>query len=151
MAESSSKGRKLSSELSLQITETEISPKMDKIAISTKKQVLSVRKLRPAHFQVFWWKYSKVTSANPSVLCFVSELHGREEVIYSASVITRDKLPKTLSTKCWHALVSSGLIESSSLEQPILEHYKYTVIVQHTQREEAEVEVFPSRLFNKSD
>lgn len=76
-----SKGRKLSSELSLQITETEISPKMDKIAISTKKQVLSVRKLRPAHFQVFWWKYSKVTSANPSVLCFVSELRGREDCV----------------------------------------------------------------------
>lgn len=76
-----SKGRKLSSELSLQITEMEISPKMDKIAISTKKQVLSVRKLRPAHFQVFWWKYSKVTSANPSVLCFVSELRGREDYV----------------------------------------------------------------------
>lgn len=72
-----SKSRKLSPEY-LQIIETEISPKMDKIAITTKKQVLSVRKLSPAHSQAFWWNYSKVTSANPSVLHFLSELYGRE-------------------------------------------------------------------------
>lgn len=105
---------------------------MDKIPISIKKQVLSVRKLSPAHSQVFWWNYSKVTLAIPSVLHFLSELHGRaycarEEVIYSANVITKsitDKLLQTLSSKCWYALVSlSGLIESS-LKTPILEHHK---------------------------